>query len=163
MAKLILFENPIPYKWVKESFQKVIDEYLPITKFKMEGESTAWKQYLNYFINHKGPYITDRVSNVYYNEIPTYLELIAIPNRPFLHLYDGMDRVQLNVRIFDEYPIKGIFIVPEMKDTNQDSSKSYPNEEGLVKFIKMTVDTRYALENGKKTPNVWLGVFSILH
>jgi hypothetical protein len=30
----------------------------------------------------------------------------------------------------------------------------------LAKFIKTIVDTRYALENAKKTPNVWLGVFS---
>jgi hypothetical protein len=39
MAKLILFENPVPYKWVKEAFIKVIDEYLPL--FYTKGEAFA--------------------------------------------------------------------------------------------------------------------------
>lgn len=161
MAKLILFENPVPYKWVKEAFIKVIDEYLPITKFNTEGETFAWEKYLRYFTEHKTSYITDRVSDVRFKEVSTYLEFIAIPNQPFFHLYDGMERVQRDVRIFDDYPIKGIFIVPEMKDTDEDPNKPYPNEEGLAKFIKVTVDTHYALENAKETPNVWLGVFQL--
>ena len=74
-------------------------------------------------------------------------------------MYDGNEQVQRDVRIYDEYPIKGIFIVPEMKDKDWDATKAYPAEEGLAKFIKTIVDTRYALENAKKTPNVWLGVF----
>ena len=39
MAKLFLFENPVPYKWVKEAFIKVIDKYLPTAKFDEEGEA----------------------------------------------------------------------------------------------------------------------------
>ncbi len=161
MAKLFLFENPVPYKWVKEAFIRAIDEYLPLTKFDTEGEAFAWEKYLRYFTEHKTSYITDRVSDVHFKEVNTYLEFIAIPNQPFFHLYDGMERVQRDVRIFDDYPIKGIFIVPEMKDTDEDPNKPYPNEEGLAKFIKVTVDTHYALENAKETPNVWLGVFQL--
>lgn len=160
MAKLFLFENPVPYKWVKEAFIKVIDEYLPTAKFYEEGEAYAWKQYLTYFIEHKGPYITDRSSSIFFKEISTYLEFIAIPCRTFLHMYDGNEQVQRDVRIYDEYPIKGIFIAPEMKDKEQDTTKAYPAEEGLAKFIKTIVDTHYALENANKTPNIWLGVFS---
>ena len=159
MANLILFENSVPYKWVKEAFIKVIDEYLPTTKFDEEGEAIAWEKYLNYFIQHESSYITDRVSDVRFKEVCTYLEFIAIPNRPFFHLYDGIERAQHDVRIFDDYPIKGVFIAPEMKDPKENASKSYPNEEGLAKFIKVVVDSHYASENAKKTPNVWLGVF----
>ena len=158
MAKLILFENPVPYKWVKEAFIKAIDEYLPITKFDTEGETFAWEKYLKYFTEHKTSYITDRVSDIRFKEVCTYLEFIAIPNQPLFHLYDGIERAQHDVRIFDDYPIKGIFIAPEMKDAKQDSNKPYPNEEGLAEFIKTTVDT-YVRENAKNTPNVWLGVF----
>ena len=141
MAKLFLFENSVPYKRVKEAFIKVIDEYLPTAKFNEEGEAYAWKQYLTYFIEHKGPYITDRSSNVFFKETNTYLEFIAIPCRTFLHLYDGNEQIQRNVRIYDDYPIKGILIAPEMKDKEQDSTKCYPAEEGLAKFIKTIVDT----------------------
>ncbi len=158
MAKLILFENPTPYKLVKDAFIKVIKEYLPSVKFDMEGEATAWEKYLSYFTEHKSSYITDRVSDVRFKEVSTYLEFIAIPHRPFFHLYDGIERVQRDVRIFDDYPIKGIFIIPEMKDNEKNSNKDYPNEEGIAEFIKTTVDT-YVQENAKKTPNVWLGVF----
>ena len=156
MAKLILFENPVPYKWVKEAFIKVIDEYLPL--FYTKGEAFAWEKYLKYFTEHKTSYITDRVSDIRFKEVCTYLEFIAIPNQPLFHLYDGIERAQHDVRIFDDYPIKGIFIAPEMKDAKQDSNKPYPNEEGLAEFIKTTVDT-YVRENAKNTPNVWLGVF----
>ena len=159
MAKLILFENPVPYKWVKEAFVKAIDEYLPITKFDTEGETFAWEKYLKYFTEHKTSYITDRVSDIRFKEVCTYLEFIAIPNQPLFHLYDGIERAQHDVRIFDDYPIKGIFIAPEMKDAKQNSNKPYPNEEGLANFIKTIVDTHYALESAKETPNVWLGVF----
>jgi hypothetical protein len=41
-----------------------------------------------------------------------------------------------------------------MKDKEQDTTKVYPAEEGLANFIKTIVDTRYALENAKETPNV---------
>jgi hypothetical protein len=41
-----------------------------------------------------------------------------------------------------------------MKDKQQDATKAYPVEEGLAKFIKTIVDTHYALESAKKTPNV---------
>lgn len=141
MSQLILFEKAVPYIRVKEAFQKVINEYLPSSKFDMEGESEAWKKFLSYFLEYRGSYITDRVSNVYQKEISTYLELTAISNRTFLHLYDGNERVQRDVRIYDDYPIKGIFIVPEMKDENQDSDNPYVPEVGLVNFIKEFVDT----------------------
>jgi hypothetical protein len=94
-----------------------------------------------YFIEHKGPYITDRSSSIFFKEISTYLEFIAIPCRTFLHLYDGNEQVQRDVRIYDDYPIKGIFIAPEMKYKEQDTSKAYPTEEGLAKFIKTVIDT----------------------
>ena len=159
MAKLILFKDPVPYKEIKEAFIKVINEYLPKTKFDMEGEAVAWTKYLNYFIKHEGSYITDRIADVRFKEVSTYLEFITIPNRPFFHLYDGIDRAQRDVRIFDEYPIMGIFIVPEMKDPNHDPNKPYPTEEGLVRFIKSVVEKNHAPKKSKKAPKVWLGVF----
>ena len=152
MAKLYLFEHPVPYKWVKEAFVKVIDEYLPSAKFEDPGDAFAWTQYLNYFIEHNGPYETDRVSSIFFkNEVGTYLEFIAIPCRAFLHFYDGNERIQKDVRVYDDYPIKGIFIAPEMKEKEPDPNKSYPGEEGLAKFVKTVVDTHYALEQAKSS------------
>jgi len=150
MAKLYLFEHPVPYKWVKEAFVKVIDEYLPTAKFEDPGDSFAWTQYLTYFIEHNGPYITDRVSSVFFKEVVnTYLEFVAVPCRAFLHLFDGVDQVQRYVRVYDEYPIKGIFLAPEMKEKNPDPNKEYPGEEGIAEFIKTVVETKYSLENTK--------------
>ena len=150
MAKLYLFEHPVPYKWVKEAFKKVINEYLPTAKFEDSGESFAWAHYLTYFVEHNVPYVTDRVSNIFFkNEVGTYLEFIDIPCRAFLHLYDGNERIQKNKEIHDDYPIKGIFIAPEMKEKEPDPNKEYPGEEGMAKFIKTVVDTKYSLENGK--------------
>ena len=153
MAKLYLFNQPVPYTWVKEAFVKVIEEYLPHAEFKDPGDSFAWTQYLNYFIEHHGPYITDRVSSIFFKDVVgTYLEFVAVPCRAFLHLYDGVDQVQRYVRIYEEYPIKGIFIAPEMKEKDPDSNKSYPAEEELAQFIKDVVDKKYALENKKNKP-----------
>ncbi len=150
MAKLYLFEHPVPYKWVKEAFVKVIDEYLPTAEFEEPGDSFAWNQYLTYFIEHTSPYITDRVSSIFFKDVVgTYLELIAVPCRAFLHLYDGIEQVQKYVRIYDEYPIKGIFIAPEMKEKDPDPYKSHPGEENLAQFLKVVLDTKYALENAK--------------
>ena len=150
MAKIYLFKNPVPYSWVKEAFLKVIDEYLPNAEFDDQGDRFAWKQYLTYFTEHNGPYITERVSSVFFKEIiSTYLEFVAIPCRAFLHLYDGVDQVQRYVRVFDEYPIKGVFIAPEMKEKDPDPSKPYPCEEGLAEFIKEFVDNKHLLENDK--------------
>ena len=142
MAKLYLFNNPVPYSRVKEAFVKVITDYLPNAQFEDPGDNFAWEQYLNYFIEHNGPYITDRVSSVLFkDEISTYLEFVAVPCRAFLHLYDGVEQVQRYVRVFDEYPIKGIFIAPEMKEKDPISGKNYPAEEGLAEFIKKVVET----------------------
>lgn len=146
MSELILFEKSVPYIKVKEAFQKVIDEYLPSASFELEGESEAWKKFLSFFLEHKGSYITDRVSNVYQKGVNTYLEFIAVPNRSFLHLYDGNERVQRDVRIYDEYPIKGLFIVPEMKDVDQDPGKPYTAEVGLANFIKKFVDACWCIK-----------------
>ena len=142
MAKLYLFNNPVPYSRVKEAFAKVITDYLPNAQFEDPGDNFAWEQYLNYFIEHNGPYITDRVSSVLFkDEISTYLEFVAVPCRAFLHLYDGVEQVQRYVRVFDEYPIKGIFIAPELKEKDPLSGKNYPAEEGLAEFIKKVVET----------------------
>lgn len=150
MAKLYLFTNPVPYKWVKEAFEKVIEEYLPAAKFEDPGDTFAWSQYLTYFIEHNSPYITDRVSSIFFKgEVNTYLEFVAVPCRAFLHLYDGIDQVSRYVRIYDDYPIKGIFIAPEMKEKDPKPGKCYPGEEGLAQFVKNVLDTRYALENSK--------------
>jgi hypothetical protein len=141
MAKLYLFNEPVPYKRVKDAFEKVIEDYLPTARFDDSGDAFAWRQYLTYFIEHTSPYITDRVSSILFKkEVGTYLEFIAIPCRAFLHLYDGIDRVQRYVRIYDDYPIKGIFIAPEMKGKDPVEDKSYPGEEGLIEFIKTFVD-----------------------
>lgn len=151
MAKLYLFNQPVPYKWVKEAFVKVIDEYLPTAEFEDSGDVFAWNQYLTYFIEHTSPYITDRVSSIFFKEeVGTYLEFVAVPCRAFLHLYDGIDQVQRYVRIYDDYPIKGIFIAPEMKEKDSDPNKSYPGEEGLAKFLKTVLDERFVFENGDK-------------
>jgi len=136
MKKVYLFNSSVPYKWVKEAFEKAICEYLSVVKSSEVGRIEAWKKYLSYFTEHKGPYITDRVSNVYVKEVPTYLEFIAIPGRTYLHLYDGIDRLQKDVRIYDEYPIKGILISPE-KDVNEDELV-----RGLLGFIKQNIDIR---------------------
>lgn len=145
MAKLILFKNPVPYKWVKEAFTKASNEYLPSSKFNSE-ELITWKKYFNYLVNHENPYIADRTSNMIFNE--TYLELQAIPNQPIMNLYDGIDRPQNDVWIYDDYPIKGIFLTPEIQRT---SSKIKKSEEKLGKYIKTIVDTKFALENAKNT------------
>ena len=142
MAKLYLFKKPAPYKLVKEAFKLAVDEYLPNTLFTSEGDAYAWTHYLNYFINLEGIYITDRVSSIFYKEVGTYLELIALPNRTLMYLYDGIERVQTTVRIFDEYLLKGIIIVPEMKTLERDANKSYPNDEALAAFIKKVIDAR---------------------
>jgi hypothetical protein len=145
MAKLYLFKTPVPYTKVKEAFAKVISDYLPNAKFNDPGDAFAWEQYLNYFIEHNGPYITDRVSSVFFKDvITTYLEFVAVPCRAFLHLYDGVEQVQRYVRVFDDYPIKGIFIAPEMKEKDPISGKSYPEEEGLAEFIKDFVEAENA-------------------
>jgi hypothetical protein len=151
MAKLYLLNHPVPYKWVKEAFVKVIDEYLPTAKFEDPSDVFAWTQYLNFFIEHHSPYITDRVSSIFFKEeVGTYLEFVAVPCRAFLHLYDGIDQVQRYVRIYDDYPIKGIFIAPEMKEKDPDPNKHYPGEERLAEFLKSVLDERFALENGDK-------------
>lgn len=147
MAKLILFQNPVPYKWVKEAFTKAIDEYLPLAKFNNE-DLVTWKKYLSYLINHENPYIADRTSNMIFKEACTYLELQAIPNQPIMNLYDGIDRPQNDVWIYDDYPIKGIFLTPEIQHS---SSKIKKSEENLGKYIKTIVDRKASLETAKDT------------
>jgi hypothetical protein len=147
MGNLILFQQPVPYKWVKEAFIKVIDEYLPTARFKKE-ELNNWKKYLDYIANQEYPFTTDRISNSFSKDVSTYLELQGIPNQPVLNLYDGIDNVQTDVRIYDDYPIKGIFMTPEIQNS---SSKLKKSEERLGRCIKTIVDTKSALECAKNT------------
>ena len=141
MEKVYLFDSVVPYKWVRQAFRKAVGEYLPC---KREIQNVGiWRDYLSYLANYEKSYIVDRDSNIYLKEIPTYLDFQAIPNRVFLYLYDGIDEVKRDVRVFDDYPICGIVIPPDIYESKDEIV------EGLAKFIKTVVDLHIALENAK--------------